>query len=388
MKIRTVLVVGICLSVLLSCRTRKDGTETDVLATSRDSADFSHPVGLKYAGKLLVVNHPDYKEIYILNPVGSDTLATYILTLHPSRLPVGVATRGQVIRVPVRTMVCLSPTQVGALEVLGLRDRLVGAANTDRFWDKELNKRIADGRIKEVSPGIKPDMERILVLNPDVVVKNDHNKNIKDQEMEAVGIHTVFYNDWRENTLLARAEWLKMMGMLFCRNRQADSLFCAIVSRYGEVRGLATGAEEQPDVFIAQEVRGIWYVPGNESYLPAMIADANARVTTLEGTGTSLPCNFEKVFETHRKDKYWLSLKAGMVTTLKDFGAACEHYGKFDAFRSGNVFINNKRLKPGGGNDFWESGTFQPDVVLKDLIKIFHPEVLPGYETYYWRKLD
>lgn len=388
MNVRTILIIGVILSVIVSCRTRKDSTPADGLATPRDSADFQHPVDFRHADKLRVVNHPGYKEVHILNPMGSDTLVTYILTLHPSRLPAEVAMKGQVVRVPVRTMVCLSPTQVGALEVLGLRDRLVGAANTDRFWDKELNERIAAGKIQEVSPGIKPDHERILLLNPDVLVKNDHNKNIKDREMQAVGIHTVFYNDWRENTLLARAEWMKMMGLLFCRNRQADSLFCAMEHRYGEVRTLAAGAEERPDVFIAQEVRGTWYVPGSESYLPAMIADANARTTTLEGTGTSLPCNFETVFETHRKDKYWLSLKAGQVTTLKDFGAASEHYAKFDAFRVGNVFINNKRLKPAGGNDFWESGTFQPDVVLKDLISIFHPELLPGYETVYWRKLD
>lgn len=353
-----------------------------------DSIDFNYHVDFRYAKKLLVNNYPDYKEVYILNPSGSDTVATYIFALRNTSLSPEVVSKGSVIRVPIKTVICLSATHVGALEVLDLRDKIIGATNVSRFWDKEINKLISAGKIKEVGVGMKPDNEKIIALSPDVVIKNDHNKNIEDKEMEAVHIKTVFYNDWREDNLMDRAEWIKLMGMLFCRNKQADSLFCDIDHRYVEVKTLAETASEKPSVLVAQDIRGTWYMPGQDSYVPSMVSDAYALMQSQEGVSTSLPCSFEKVYEDHHLDKYWLSLKGGMVKTLKEFGAASEHYAKFESFKTGNVYINNKRVRPQGGNDFWESGAYKPDTILKDLIKIFHPELLPDYETYYWRKLE
>jgi len=389
MKIYTALICLFLLYANTACNVRSDAGKTIEAVAAQDSLDFSHDVKLKYAQKLLVENHLYHKEVYILNPLGSDTIATYIFALHNQPLSADIEQKGSVIRVPIKTVVCLSSTQVGALEVLDLREKLIGATNVNRFWDEGINRLIEEGKIREVGVGMKPDNELIVALSPDVLIKNDHSKNIEEREMTQVGITTVFFNDWRENDLLARAEWLKIMGILFCRNMQADSLFNGIENRYKKVRELARTSTEIPDVFIAQDIKGTWFMPGSESYIPSMIGDAHARTKTIEGgVSTSLPCSFEKVYEEHRNDKYWLSLKGGMVATLKDFGAASEHYKNFEAFKSGNVYINNKRVKPQGGNDFWETGTYKPDIILKDLIKIFHPELFPGYETYYWRKLE
>ncbi|BAL99694.1 MAG: hypothetical protein KatS3mg049_2263 [Caldilinea sp.] len=52
------------------------------------------------------------------------------------------------------------------------------------------------------------------------------------------------------------------------------------------------------------------------------------------------------------------------------------------------MYNNNARLNEYGGNDYWEGGLANPDVVLADLIKIFHPELLPDHELVYYRKLD
>lgn len=388
MKTGVLFLYLIFLLIATSCTRRGNSTIGNSPAEYVDSVDFEFNVELKYARKIFVKNYSDHKEVYILNPSGSDTIATYILALRGIELLPEVESKGAIIRVPIQTVVCLSATHVGALEVLDLRDNIAGATNITRFWDKKINELSDKGKIKEVGVGMKPDNELIITLKPDVVIKNDHSKNIKDKEMADVGINTIFYNDWRENTLLARAEWLKMMGLLFCRNRKSDSLFQAIENRYDTIKTLAITAIEKPNILITQDIRGTWYMPGDQSYVPSMIRDAYANTGCLEGVSTSLPCSFEKVYENHHNDKYWLSLKGGVVKTLKDFGAASEHYSKFDAFKTGNVYINNKRVKPGGGNDFWESGTYNPDVILKDLIKIFHPELLPDYETYYWQKLE
>ena len=54
------------------------------------------------------------------------------------------------------------------------------------------------------------------------------------------------------------------------------------------------------------------------------------------------------------------------------------------AFSGARIFNNNKRATPGGGNDFWESGTVFPDLVLEDLIRVLHPGVLPEQPFNYY----
>lgn len=63
-------------------------------------------------------------------------------------------------------------------------------------------------------------------------------------------------------------------------------------------------------------------------------------------------------------------------------------YANFAAVKTGNVYNNNARINNSGGNDYWESGTSNPDIVLSDLIKILHPEILPNHQLVYYRKLE
>lgn len=77
----------------------------------------------------------------------------------------------------------------------------------------------------------------------------------------------------------------------------------------------------------------------------------------------------------------------GNIHTMADFLALNERYGHFDAAKEGRIFIDRKRVNEYGGNDYWESGLYRPDLLLKDLIKITRPELLPDYETSYWIEL-
>lgn len=388
MKANLIIAISWFFLVLVSsCTFSKQAQSNAERSSIQDSLDFNHKVEVKFAEKLRINNFADHKEVYVINPFASDTIASYIFALKQTVLTPDVESKGLVVRVPIQSIVCLSSTHVGALELLNERDKISGTTNITHYWDEQVNALISAGQIKEVGKGLNVDVELITSLMPDVVVKNDHSKNVKEKELEAVGIQTIFYNDWREGDLLSRAEWIKMMGLLFCKNVESDSIFDEISKRYDVVRKIAFSTKNTPQVLIAQDIKGTWYVPGSESYVPTMLKDANAYTKTIEGVSTSMPCSFEKIYESHRNSPYWISLKGGTVSSLKEFGSMSEHYKEFVAFRSGNVYINNKRVKPQGGNDFWETGAYKPDVILKDLVKILHPELLPNYETYYWRKL-
>jgi len=42
-----------------------------------------------------------------------------------------------------------------------------------------------------------------------------------------------------------------------------------------------------------------------------------------------------------------------------------------------------KRTSTKGANDYWESGVVYPDLVLRDMLKIMHPEAVNEEFVYY-----
>ena len=72
------------------------------------------------------------------------------------------------------------------------------------------------------------------------------------------------------------------------------------------------------------------------------------------------------------------------MTTYYTDGSASPNpgYAKFKAYQHKNVYGCNT-----GDIPFYEESPFQPDRLLKDLIKIFHPSLLKEYDLKYFRKL-
>ena len=373
--------------LLMSCSVNKQKTISQTISL-RDSLDFSFPVEFRYTNKIKVINHDNYKELLAYNPTEHQVIAKYILALKNAPIDEEIKNSGIFIEVPVENICCLSSTHVGAMETLGLEDKVVGGINVDKYWSKSINQRVTDGDLKEVGTGMIASNEAIIALRPNIVTTSDNSLMSKQQELAQIGITPVYNNDWRESSLLGRTEWLKVMALFFCENIKADSTFNQLEANYYEIRDYANQqAQSRPKVFVGQETRGTWYIPGEESYVASMIMDAAGSISTMPGEKTNYPCSFEKAYSEHHDAEYWLSLRANYIQTLQEFGANSEHYTRFKAFQLGNVFLNNKRVNTVGGNDFWESGVYRPDIVLKDLVKIIHPELYPEYEPVYWRKL-
>ena len=71
------------------------------------------------------------------------------------------------------------------------------------------------------------------------------------------------------------------------------------------------------------------------------------------------------------------------VPTLDELKAACPKFIDTRCFRGGQVYNNNARTNAAGGNDYYESAVVNPDLVLRDLVKIFHPELVEEDFVYY-----
>src|SRR5262249_21380263 len=144
---------------------------------------------------------------------------------------------------------------------------------------------------------------------------------------------------------------------------------------------------KRPTVFANTPYQGTWFMPGGKSYLAQFFADAGADYLWKDDPSTgSVSLSFESVFDKAADADFWVN--AGFFWTQKADALAddsrCEHVA---AFNSGQVYTNNGHVNANGGSDCFESGVADPDRILADLVKIFHPDLLPDHELYYYRQL-
>ena len=228
------------------------------------------------------------------------------------------------------------------------------------------------------------DTEKLISLKPDAVLAA--SSEVKEfKQVQSAGIPVLQDLDYLESTPLARAEWMKTYGILLNKEGAATKNFDGITKRYTEVAKKARNATDKPSVLVGQETKGQWYVPGTDSYMIRFMTDAgatDAMSQAVKGNGAT-PTDAEVVF---RLNGNYMSMTTwhGKDDALKQN----PRYANLSAFQHGNVWNPSKRTAPDTGNDFWQSGIVQPDVVLADLTYIFHPDLMKGYTPYYYTKLS
>ncbi len=345
------------------------------------------PVSVKYAKYFSIQQFKNYKKVIVSDPWKGDTLCSYILHKKDETIAGSIIQNFTPIAVPIKSIGCLSTTHIGSLALLGLQNYITGVSNGDQIFDSIVAQRFKSGKIKEIGRQMNTNIEQVIALSPDLIMKSGYD-NVRNQDtrFHEVGLPVAYNIEWMESDLLARAEWIKFVAAFFCKDKEADSIFTTIENRYNEALQIAQKIENRPKVLIGMDYKSSWCLAGEESYVAKMIQDAGADFVA-NGKKGNIPLNFEQVLKIHVNDDIWLNWMHQGISSLEVLEKSNERYTLFKAFQNEEVYNHDKRLNPKGGNDFWESGVLQPDILLKDLIKIFHPELLPGYEMVYWRKL-
>jgi len=292
------------------------------------------------------------------------------------------------IYVPVKKMVATSTTHIPMIEILGQANSLIGFPTTDFISSKITRDNVKKGLIKDLGNEQDFNTEVLINLQPDVMIAFSMGKSTKlYQNIERNGIPVIFNGDWLEATPLGRAEWIKFFGALYNKDKEADSIFRSIESHYLEAKKTALEAQTRPKIMSGVLYKDKWNLPAGESFTAQLYKDANADYLwgSSKGQG-SLVLSFETVFEKAGKATYWIG--SGYYTTLEELEAANAHYAQFDTFKTKEIYSFSKRRSENGGVEYFEFAPMQPHIVLKDLIKVIHPELLPGYEPYFLQKLD
>ncbi|MBQ0767858.1 MAG: ABC transporter substrate-binding protein [Bizionia sp.] len=350
----------------------------------------STTVPLSYANGFAITKHSNHSILEIKNPWPTAKNSFNYVLISKEEAAKTTFLKDQydgIIITPIENVVVTSTTHIPALELLNVEETLIGFPGTDYISSKKTRARIDANLIRELGKTEGLNTEVVLDINPSVVVAfGVDGKNKALETIRKANIPVIYNGDWVEKSPLGKAEWIKFFGALYNKEKQADSIFNRIETDYNDAKKLALYSKTKPTILSGAMYKDIWYLPKGESTEAQFLKDANTNYlwSDTQGTG-SLSLNFEVVYEKAKSADIWLSPSYYLSKEALKKGNA--HYSNFDAFKNDKIYTFANTAGETGGVIYYELGTARPDLVLKDIIKICNPELLPDYTPYFFKPL-
>ena len=352
---------------------------------NRATSETGQAYTLDYAKGFTVENHDGYTKIDVKNPWDTTKLLRRYLLVPDSLAVPGNLPEGELIRTPVKRIVAYASAHCGMLEVIGAEKQLIGVCESRYVNLDFVKKGIAEGTLIDVGEAFSPNIERIIELEPEVIIATPI-ENMGYGQVEKIGVPLIEATEYLENTPLGRAEWVRFFGLLCGREAKADSAFRQIVSNYEEVEALVAGVTERPTVLPEMPYPPVWYVPGGDSFMAHLYRDAGADYPWSDNTSAgSLTLSLESVLEKGVDANIWvMKYNRPQNMTYRDLQGTFDGASRFMAFKNKRIFAANTALTP-----YYDEVPVYPDRVLRDLVWVFHPEYLPeNYVPRYFHKMQ
>lgn len=290
-------------------------------------------------------------------------------------------------KLPLKKIVLLNASLVGYFTELGREDRIAGVSSPEYIYSDKVLNLIKEGKIADVGNEQKYNVEKILALKPDAVITN-HIASFENTYdlLKKNGIEVIFMDEYLEQDPLEKSKYLLLFGKLFGMDKASVVRFNEIQGSYDSLKALTSKINEKP-VVLANEIYGNqWFMPGGKTQLAKFVNDAGGEYILKDNTeDKAVPMSFEEVYVKAQNAQFWVN--AGNHSTKKSLLMMNPGYQKLNVFNQGKIYTVTGREK-GKANDFFESGVVRSDLVLKDYIRIFHPQLLPNYQLTYLKQLQ
>ena len=284
-----------------------------------------------------------------------------------------------------KRIICMSSTHIAMLDALGATDRIVGVSGKQYVSNPAI--RLNDS-IKDIGYEGNFDYETILNLRPDLILLFSVNgASAIEPKLKEFGIPYLYIGDYVEKSPLGKSEWLVPVAEIIGKRKNGIDLFNRIKTNYNNLKdSVALSTDIKPKVMVNAPFGDSWFMPSTDSYVAQMIKDAGGEYIYKVNSGnTSLPIDLETALSLVSESDLWINI--GAVKDLNEFKTLFPKFINSDCVIKGNLYNNNKRSTPGGGNDSYETGAVFQDSLLRDMITIFHPELLDE-ELSFYKKLD
>ncbi len=370
----------ILLIIILSAASCTSKKETSQVVSSESSLKYASGFSWRSNGnvKYVTVNYPyqgateGYQ--YMLVPDGEE------VPDHDDKI--------QVIRTPVKKIVCTSTTHIPLLDYIGETNSLIGFPTTDYISSEAMRKRVEGGLVTDLGIDKGMNIELLYSLHPELVMGYTMSNDLGQlKKIRELGIPVVINAEYLEKHPLGRAEWIKFVALFYNKEKAADSVFTLIEKEYLATQEMVKNSSEKPTVLSGIVYGDVWFMPAGKNYAAKLFNDAGMDYLWKDTESNGfLELSFESVYTKAKNADFWIGV--GSFNSLQEIQAAESRYGLFKPFKQKQVYTYNARKGAKGGSEFLELGYLRPDLILKDLVKIAHPELLPNHELFFHKRLE
>ena len=368
--ISKLVVVIFCGLVMMGCHQKSAGGS--VVSSNQFAKGFTISEGEKWT-KLVVFSPWQSGQI----------LQTYYLVRSKE---IDAPKDGIRLEVPIRRISLTSCTHIGFLKALNCLESVYGVCSPEIVYNQELFAPKDGHVVSNTGDAMTPNVELIVRTSPDVVMVSTYAQgDAATAKLNSVGLPVLYNNEWTENDPLARAEWIRVVGALYDKLDEADSIFAEVVKSYDALKAKTEQVEKKRTIMSGNNFRGTWYMPAGQTYMGQLFKDAGADYAFQNDTSHfSIPLGIESVVHTFRDADVWVGCPAKSLAELAQMD---EKHTWFKSYKDGEVYNFAKRTTATGGNDFWEMGVVRPDYILQDLIKVLYPELMKDKEFVFSEQL-
>lgn len=379
MKKKYTVLLLIVFNIYISCGERKKQPN------NQTSSHIEYAYQPNYAKGFHLTYNNGVKTLTVSNPWQGASNVSFTYYLTPNADP----KKMNEIKTPVERVICLSTTHIAYIDALNQTATINGVSGSNYISNSTIQKGLADKRVIDVGYESGLSFEAVVTLHPDVVfaygISGELNSIV--DKLNELGIKVVFLGDYLEETPLGKTEWLVAVAAFFNAEESAKELLNPIFDSYTQlVNKVKSDTNILPKVMLNAPWKDSWFVPGGKSYMANLIKDAGGDfIIGNNDKRDSYPMSIEKAYNDALKADYWLNPNAAQnLDEIKQMDA---RLANIPAFKAKKVYNNNAKITAGGGSDFWESGVMSPHIILSDLIKILHPQIINEHELVYYHQL-
>lgn len=379
----------LCLSMVImicSCNGKPSGGQIQT------AVDRVLPDGNRYATHFKITESANYRILEIIEPwqgAAGVTQKWYLIEGDES-VVADLPGDGRILKVPLQRIVCMSATHVAMVAALGLEDVICGVSGTGLIFNNNARSAIASGQIREVGYDESMNRELLVQMSPDLIIaygvgSESVSHHVKLAEL---GLQVMYNADYIETHPLGKAEWIRVFGVLLGRSAVADSIFRESEEEYKKIQeAVNTKVSDRPKVMLGLPWKESWYISPGNSYMSKLIEDAGGLYLWDDlRSDFSMPFNLENVYIRAVNADYWLN--PGTAARLSDIVAIDHRLSTLKAFSEKRVYNNNMMMTRSGANDYWETGTLRPGLILKDMAMIFDSVLFHGDTPRFFRQLQ
>lgn len=374
-------ILCICLFCISSCKPKKH-------AANNQSITAANYLNLKYAKGFEVNYFKGYKQIIVKQAwKNAPYPISYYLLNDSQSIPKNIQAQDVIIMSPLDKVSVMSTTYLSFFKLLQAESKITAISDIDYVYDSTIQQLYQQQKIAAIGFDENRNDEKLIALQSKYIFTYGIQQPKDESKLEHLGVQRIYVSEYLEDSPMAQAEWLLFFAAFLNKEAEAKIIFDSIDTRYKALKSKASTFTNKPFVMCNLPFKGNWYIPGGNSLAAQFIKDAGANYVFQDNKETGgVNVSYEKALMMAMKADYFIHVNN--CKNKKELETSYPAITALKAYNNNHMYNNNNRINSAKANDFWEAGIVQPDIILQDLMNIFHPESKQINSLYYYRKIE